>query len=323
MACCNLASCIEAAVAGLSLTDEPAPGGTMDESDGDDAAAPEVAEETALSSAADNWGPEWRRKMRDQEPTQHVLHVEVMRIAANSPAKGILRLLVFYTRAGHNQTVDQIARSVNVPPGRVEELLGRLHACGRIAEHSAGGVTTYSARPDALERYLTSRDDADRAATPTPAPAPAPVAEAPREGAPAAGPDPTGDARLAGDGDATPAEDAPAPAPAPARDEAAPAVLARDEGGTAPAPAPREGSPTPAEEGAQQPAPKRQRLDDSQAPRPDVEPDGPAPGPEQERRGRSPARTMPRDDAGAAAPAPAPAPPGRGRSPMPMRSTFE
>ena len=194
MACCNLASCIQAAVAGLTLNDGP-PGGTMDESDGDGAAAPEVAEETALSSAADNWGPEWRRKMRGQLPTQHELNVAVMRAAANSPAKGILRLLAFYARAGHHQTAEQIARSVLVPPGRVEELLGHLHACGHIAEHSAGGVTTYSARPDALERYLTSRDDADRAATPTPAPAPAPVPEAPHEGAPAAGPDPTGDAR--------------------------------------------------------------------------------------------------------------------------------
>ena len=180
MACCNLASCIQAAVAGLTLPDGPH-GGTMDESDGDDAAAPEVAEETALSSAADNWGPEWRRKMRGQLPTQHELNVAVMRAAANSPAKGILRLLAFY--AGHHLTTDQIARSVLVPPGRVEELLDRLQSNGHIAEHSASGVTTYSARPDALERYLTSRDDADRAATPTPAPAPAPVAEAPREGA--------------------------------------------------------------------------------------------------------------------------------------------
>ena len=286
----------------------------MDESDGDDAAAPEVAEETALSSAADNWGPEWKRKMWGQGPTQHVLHVEVMRVAANSPAKGILRLLAFYTRAGHNQTVDQIARSVNVPPGRVEELLGRLHACGHIAEHSAGGVTTYSARPDALERYLTSSDDADRAATPTPAPAPAPVPEAPHEGAPAAGPDRTGDARLAGDGDATPAEDALAPAPAPAREDAAPAVLTRGEGGTAPAPASRGRSPTPAEEETQGPAPKRRRRRTSPPPRADVGLDEPAPGPEQQRRGRSPARTMPRDDADAAAPAPAPAPPRRGRS---------
>ena len=42
MACCNLASCIQAALAGLRLPDEPAPGGMMDESDGDGAAAPGV-----------------------------------------------------------------------------------------------------------------------------------------------------------------------------------------------------------------------------------------------------------------------------------------
>jgi len=219
----------------------------MDESDGDEA-APEVAEETAPTPAADDWVSEWKRKMRGQLPTQHELNVAVMRAAANSPAKGILRMLAFY--AGHHLTVDQIARSVLVPPGRVEVLLGHLHAYGHVEQHSASGATTYSARPDALEHYLTTHDDADRAATPTPAPAPAPVAEPPREGAPAAGPDPTGDARLAGDGDATPAEDEPVPAPAPAREDVAPAVLTRDEGGTAPAPAPREGSPTPAEEGA-------------------------------------------------------------------------
>ena len=140
--------------------------------------------------------------MRGQRPTPHELHVEVMRTAANSPAEGILRLLAFY--AGHHLTVDQIARSVLVPPGHVEELLFHLHARGHVEQHSVGGATTYSARPDALEHYLWTGDDADRAATPTPAPAPAPVPEAPREGAPAAGPDPAGDARLAGDGDATP-----------------------------------------------------------------------------------------------------------------------
>ena len=180
MACCNLASCVQAALAGLRLPDEPARGGTMDESDGDEA-APEVAEETAPTPAADNWGSEWTRKVLSQGRTQHELHVEVMRAAANSPAKGILRLLAFY--AGHHLTTDQIARSVLVPPGRVEVLLGHLHAYGHVDQHSASGATTYSARPDALERYLTSSDDADRAATPTPAPAPAPVAEAPREGA--------------------------------------------------------------------------------------------------------------------------------------------
>ena len=185
MACCNLASCIQAAVAGLSLTDEPAPGGTMDESDGDDAAAPEVAEETALSSATDNWGPEWRRKMRDQGRTKEEFHVRVLRVAANSPAKGILCLLAGYAKVGYALTVDHIAQFALMPPGRVEVLLGHLHANGHVEQHSAGGVTTYSARPDALARYLTSRDDADRAATPTPAPAPAPVAEAPHEGAPA------------------------------------------------------------------------------------------------------------------------------------------
>ncbi|CAH0370311.1 unnamed protein product [Pelagomonas calceolata] len=172
MACCNLASCVQAALAGLRLPDEPAPGGMMDESDGDEA-APEVAEETAPTPAADDWGPKWKRKMRAQLPTQHELNVEVMRAAANSPAKGILRMLAFY--AGHHLTVDQIARSVLVPPGHVEELLYHLYSYGHVAEHSAGGVTTYSARSDALERYLTSRDDADRAATPTPALAPAPA----------------------------------------------------------------------------------------------------------------------------------------------------
>ena len=75
-----------------------------------------------------------------------------MRAAANSPAKGILRLLAFY--AGHHLTADQIARSVLVPPGRVEELLSHLHARGHVEQHSAGGATTYSARPDALEHYL-------------------------------------------------------------------------------------------------------------------------------------------------------------------------
>ena len=202
MACCNLASCVQAALAGLRLPDEPAPGGMMDESDGDEA-APEVAEETAPTPAADDWVSEWKRKMRGQGRTQHELHVEVMRAAANSPAKGILRLLAFYTRAGHNQTVDQIVRSVNVPPGRVEELLDRLQSNGHVVQHSASGATTYSVQRDVLEFYLPTRDDADRAATPTPAPAPAPVAEAPREGAPAAGPDPTGNARLAGDDGAT------------------------------------------------------------------------------------------------------------------------
>ena len=131
MACCNLASCIQAAVAGLSLNDGP-PGGTMDESDGDGAAAPEVAEETAPTPAADNWGAKWTRKMRGQRPTQHELHVEVLQTAANSPAKGILRLLAFYTHEGHNLTVDQIARSVLVPPGHVEELLFHLHARGHV-----------------------------------------------------------------------------------------------------------------------------------------------------------------------------------------------
>ena len=169
----------------------------MDESDGDEA-APEVAEETAPTPAADDWGPKWKRKMRGQGRTEEELHVEVQRAAANSPARGILRLLAFYTRARQHQTVEQIARSVLVPPGRVEELLGHLHAYGHVEQHSAGGVTTYSALPDALEHYLTTRDDADRVATPTPAPAPAPVAEAPHEGAPAAGPDPADDARLAG-----------------------------------------------------------------------------------------------------------------------------
>ena len=153
MACCNLASCVQAALAGLTLPDDPASGGMMDESDGDEA-APEVAEETTLSSAADNWGPEWRRKMRGQLPTQHELNVAVMRAAANSPAKGILRMLAFY--AGHHLTVDQIARSVLVPPGRVEVLLGHLHAYGHVEQHSASGATTYSARPDAL-RTPTSR----------------------------------------------------------------------------------------------------------------------------------------------------------------------
>ena len=177
MACCNLESCIQAAVARLRIPDDPAPGGTMDESDGDDAAAPEVAEETAPTPAADDWGPKWKRKMRGQGRTEEELHVEVQRAAANSPARGILRLLAFYTRARQHQTVEQIARSVLVPPGHVEELLCHLHVYGYVEQHSTGGVTTYSARPDALERYLTSRDDADRAATPTPAPAPAPVAE--------------------------------------------------------------------------------------------------------------------------------------------------
>ena len=148
----------------------------MDESDGDEA-APEVAEETAPTPAADDWGPKWKRKMRGQGRTEEELHVEVQRAAANSPARGILRLLAFYTRARQHQTVEQIARSVLVPPGRVEELLGHLHAYGHVEQHSAGGVTTYSALPDALEHYLTTRDDADRVATPTPAPAPAPVAE--------------------------------------------------------------------------------------------------------------------------------------------------
>ena len=67
MACCNLASCIQAAVAGLRIPDEPARGGTMDESDGDDAAAPEVAEETAPTPRPNNWGPEWKRKMRAKD----------------------------------------------------------------------------------------------------------------------------------------------------------------------------------------------------------------------------------------------------------------
>ena len=117
MACCNLASCIQAAVAGLSLTDEPAPGGTMDESDGD-AAAPEVAEETAPTPAADNWGPEWKRKMRDQGRTQREFHVDVLRAAANSPAKGILRLLAGYAKVGYALTVDHIAQFARYGPRR-------------------------------------------------------------------------------------------------------------------------------------------------------------------------------------------------------------
>ena len=105
--------------------------------------------------------------MRDQRPTQHELHVEVQRVAANSPAKGILCLLAWYTRVGSHLTVDQIARSVLVPPGPVEELLCHLELNGHIAQHSASGATTYSALPDALEHYLRW-GHADRAATPTP-----------------------------------------------------------------------------------------------------------------------------------------------------------
>jgi len=149
MACCNLVSCIQAAVAGLTLNDGP-PGGTMDESDGDGAAAPEVAEETAPTPAADNWGPEWKRKMRAQGRTEEELHVEVQRAAAKSPAKGILRLLAGYTKVGYALTFDQIARSVLVPPGRVEELLDRLQSNGHVVQHSASGATTYSVQRDVL-----------------------------------------------------------------------------------------------------------------------------------------------------------------------------
>ena len=101
--------------------------------------------------------------MRDQGRTKEEFHVRVLRVAANSPAKGILCLLAGYAKVGYALTVDHIAQFALMPPGRVEVLLGHLHARGHVEQHSAGGVTTYSARPDALVHYLL-RDRAAKAA---------------------------------------------------------------------------------------------------------------------------------------------------------------